>query len=190
MSAQDIFRALDNLTGGTSGARFGQVLDRCLVQMTWADDEILRAQKRHPDAAEKLWDTFLLMQGTHELMSTEFVYRAHAHELLERVYAEEDCRAPTDVEIICGLSEASLRAPLNTAAVTLYMRLFARLFPDKEPFAGLDEQAYEHVAGDRADDLYTEVKRAKRTQQSWRVYPLSDRHITDVHLSFDTDLAA
>lgn len=188
MSAQEILGALDKLTGGTTGAGLGQLLDRCFAQMAWAEDEITQAQQRHPDAAEKLWDAFLVIQGTHELMGTEFVYRAHARELLERVYADEDCRAPTDVEIVCGLSEASLRAPLNTRAVTLYMRLFARLFPDKEPFAALDEKAYEHVAGDGADDLYASVKRAKGTQQGWRVYPVEQRD--DVRLAFDTDVAA
>jgi hypothetical protein len=74
-------------------------------------------------------------------------------------------------------------------AVTLYMRLFARLFPDKAPFIGLDESAYEQVAGDGADDLYNEVKRASGTQQRWRVYPLKDRDV-DVQLAFDVHLAA
>lgn len=175
MSAQEIFAALDKLAGGSSGTGLGRMLDRCFAQMEWAEDEITQAQQRHPDSVAKLWKTFLLIQGTHELMGTEFVYRAHARELLERVHAGEDCRPPTDVEIVCGLSEASLRAPLNTAAVTLYMRLFAQLFPDKAPFAGLDETAYEHVAGGGADELYSTVKRARGTQQRWRVYPLNER---------------
>ena len=187
MSAHKILGALDKLTGGTTGAGLGQLLDRCFALMGWAEDEITQAQQRHPDAAKRLWDAFLVIQGTHELMGTEFVYRAHARELLERVYADEDCRPPTDVEIVCGLSEASLRAPLNTAAVTLYMRLFAQLFPDKQPFAGFDEQAYESVAGRGADDLYARVRRAKGTQQGWRVYPGEQR--ADVQLAFHTDLA-
>jgi hypothetical protein len=184
MSAEHILGALDKLTGSSAGASLGRMLDSCFAQMEWAEDEIKQAQQRHPDAAAKLHDTFLLIQGTHELMGTEFVYRAHACELLERVYAGEDCRPPTDVEIVCGLSEASLRAPLNTAAITLYMRLFARLFPDKAPFADLDESAYEHVAGDAADHLYRQVKRARGTQQRWRVYPLNDRDL-DTQLVFD-----
>lgn len=184
MSAEHILGVLDKLTGASTGVSLGRVLDRCFAQMEWAEDEIKQAQQRHPDAAAKLHDTFLLIQGTHELMGTEFVYRAHARELLERVYAGEDCRSPTDVEIVCGLSEASLRAPLNTAAITLYMRLFARLFPDKAPFASLDESAYEHVAGDAADHLYSEVKRARGTQQRWRVYPLNDRDV-DARLVFE-----
>jgi hypothetical protein len=188
MSAQDILGALDKLTGATTGVGLGQLLDRCFGQMAWAEDEITQAQQRHPDAAGKLWDTFLVIQGTHDLMGTEFVYRAHARELLERVYADQDCRPPTDVEIVCGLSEASLRAPLNTAAVALYMRLFVRLFPDKQPFADLDEHAYEHVAGDGADDLYAKVKRAKGTQQRWRVYPVE--HRADVKFASDADVAA
>jgi hypothetical protein len=189
MSAQDILGALDKLTGGSTGSDFGRLLDRCFAQMEWAEDEIKQAQGRHPEAAAKLWDTFRLLRGTHELMNTEFVYRAHARELLERVCGDEDCRWPTDVEIVCGLSEASLRAPLNTKAVTLYMRLFARLFPNKAPFEGLDASAFEHVAGDGADDLYTEVKRASRTQQRWRVYPLKGQDV-DPQLAFDVPFAA
>lgn len=189
MSAQKMLGALDSLTGGSAGAGLGRLLDRCFAQMEWAEDEIKQAQERHPDAAAKLWETFLLIQGTHELMHTEFVYRAHARELLERVYAGEDCRRPTDVELVCGLSEASLHAPLRTAAVTLYMRLCARLFSDKAAFEGLDEKAFEHVAGDGADELYSEAKRACGTQQAWRVYPVKNGAV-DAQFAFELHLAA
>jgi hypothetical protein len=102
MSAQNILGALDKLTGGSTGADLGRILDRCFAEMEWAEDEIKQAQERHPDAAAKLWNTFMLIQGTHELMNTELVYRAHARALLERAYAGEDCRLPTDVEIVCA----------------------------------------------------------------------------------------
>jgi hypothetical protein len=189
MSAQNILGALDKLTGGSTGGDFGRLLDSCFAQMEWAEDEIEKAQGRHPEAAAKLWETFRLLQGTHELMNTEFVYRAQALELLERVLGDEDCRWPTDVEIVCGLSDASLRAPLNTKAVALFMRLFARLFPDKARFDGLDAAAYEHVAGDGADDLYTDAKRASGTQQRWRVYPLKGQDVAH-QLAFDVPFAA
>lgn len=189
MNAKNIISAPDELTGGSTGAHFGRVLDTCFAQMEWADDEITQAQKRHPESASNLWNAFLLIRGTHELMSTEYVYRAHARELLERVHADEDCRPPTDVEIVCALSDASLPAPLDTAAVTLYMRLFARVFPGRTPFAGLDESAYEHVAGDSADTLYHEVKRASGSQQRWRVCPVKARTV-DPQLAFDSHLAA
>src|SRR3546814_9596559 len=43
-------------------------------------------------------------------MKTEVIFRAHAHELLERVASGEDTRPATAVEIIIGLLEIG-RAP-------------------------------------------------------------------------------
>jgi hypothetical protein len=155
--------------------------------MRWAEEEIAAAQERHPDAKEKLFETFLLVQGTHDLMGTEFVYRAHARELLERVYADEDTTVPTNSEIIIGLAETSAKFPLGSDAVTLYARLFIETYPDKLDMLGGDQEAYERVHGDGADRLLEEVRTAGRFRQKWRKYPLKYRPDCNPQLSIDLD---
>jgi hypothetical protein len=133
-----------------------------LTQVDWAEAEITAARARHPGQADLLFHAFPLLSATADLMRTEFVYRGHVRDLLERVAGGGDTREATDAEVAVVLSEVSLRAPLPAEAVTLYMRTWSRAFPDTRAFDPLELDSYEHVAGSAADDLETDIRRRLR----------------------------
>ncbi len=68
--------------------------------MEWAEDEITQAQQRHPAKADLQWTTFKLLVPTHDLMRTEFVYRSHVRELLERVACGEDTLCRSTIAVV------------------------------------------------------------------------------------------
>jgi hypothetical protein len=134
-------------------------------RMNWAEDEISQAQERHPACADALYHAFRLLAPSPILQQAgpaEFVYRSHYRELLERVAAGQDTRPATDAEIACLCCEASLVAPLSTAAAGLYLRVWNRAFPGhRNPFkeAADDAGHYEAIAGSRIDAIEAESRR-------------------------------
>lgn len=135
-----------------------------------AEEEIAAAIERHPYAADDLWHSFKLVQGTHELMSTEFVYRGHVRELLERVAKGEDTRPGTAAEVCLAFRGANLLAPLNSTGAGLYARMWTLAFPDHPVWEGQTGH-YEALYADRIDDGEREV-RGKLTRP--------DRHLSGV----------
>lgn len=133
----------------------------------WAEDEIAKARKRHPGRPE-LWATFELLLPTHDLMRTEFVYRAHCRELLERVAARKDTRPATDAELALACAGASQLAPLTEAATGLYFRVWSRAFPSRAVVDEHTRSHYEALHGERIDTL----ERTTRTKarQDWRKF--------------------
>ncbi|MCA1196247.1 hypothetical protein [Saccharopolyspora sp. 6V] len=124
----------------------------------WAEDEIDAARTRHPDAADTLWHSFALLPPRQELMSTEFVYRSHAVEILERVVAGQDTRPATAAEVCCVLAQASQVTPLASVASGLYCRMWRRAFPD-QPLFWESHDAHEALEGARIDELDTITRR-------------------------------
>lgn len=122
-------------------------------QIGWAEEEIEAARARHPGQDDLLYHCFTLLQPTAARMTTEWVYRAHCRELLDRVAADGDPREATDAEVASVCCQVSLRVPLNSAAVTVYMRAWASAFPDQLAITDLGLDHYEHVAGGRAEEL-------------------------------------
>jgi hypothetical protein len=121
--------------------------------MEWADDEIRLASLRHPDQADRLYHAFALLRPTHDRMSTEFVYRAHARELLNRVAVGGDTRPGTNVEVVCALMATSMLAPLRSSAVGLYMRLWqAAGLPDIGEGFAEDARHHEALEASTIDD--------------------------------------
>lgn len=140
----DLFRAL-------------QVMDQ---QMAWAEDELSRATKRHPAEGDALYHAFRLLRPHHDLMATEFVYRSHCREILERVAHQEDTRPGTAAEVCCLCHDASQVAPLTTPAAGLYFRMWAVAFPDNPAHGGVDNLShYEALEGPAIDDLETTARR-------------------------------
>ena len=140
-------------------------LESAFAAIDWAEQEITAAQQRHPAAADRIWHSFVLLRPTHDLMSTEFVYRAHCAELLDRVAAGDDTRPGTAAECCIALCETSQLAPLTHAAVGLYARMWQT--------AGLPEVDltdhlvhYETLEGSLIDDHEQWLRR--KLQQSWR----------------------
>lgn len=123
----DLATIVDDLLGGGLSGIF--------ERMEWAEDEIEKARARHPRHADRIFHSFLLLTPTHERMETEFVYRSHARELLDRVAAGADTRPATAAEICCAMLEVSLRTPLKSAAMGLYLRMWqAAGFPEISEF--------------------------------------------------------
>lgn len=146
-------------------------------QMEWAEDEIEHAQRRHPAKTALLWTTFRLLVPTHDIMRTEFVYRSHCRELLERAAAGEDTRPGTYAEMAIACCETSLLAPLSTAGAGFYMRVWARAFPD-QPLIDADEQLGHYEALERrAMDDHEAVLRRKlgRPQRRLGTMPEQER---------------
>lgn len=128
--------------------------------MDWAEDEIEKATRRHPEAADSLYHAFKLIQPR-DGMGVEFVYRGHARELLERVATGQDTRPGTAAEVCLVCSKTSQLAPFHTAGVGLYMRMWMQAFPDHPVH---DDQAgnqlhYEALRDREIDDLEAQVRR-------------------------------
>jgi hypothetical protein len=132
-------------------------LDPVIEQLGWAEDEITSAQERHPQASADLWHSFRLLIPTHDTMSTEFVYRAHVRELLDRVVKGEDTRPGTWAEIVGVCRDVSVKIPMHGALGGLFFRAWARAFPDREVF--IDRSHHEALHSSEIDDLESTVRR-------------------------------
>ncbi|MFE7723280.1 hypothetical protein ACFU44_30090 [Nocardia rhizosphaerihabitans] len=142
------------------GAESTMTLLTTFAQQDWADDEITRAQERHPDVADVLYHGFSLLTATHERMSTEFVYRAHARELLERVAAGQSTKPATAVEVALSLMQISLATPLNTTAFGLYLRMWRQAgLPDVGGTVTDVDDHYEAIAARGIDELESIARR-------------------------------
>lgn len=133
-------------------------------QMEWADEEIAHASRRHPAQADTLYHSFLLLKPTHDLMATEFVYRSHCREQLERVAAGRDTRPATAAEICCACCDSSQLAPLTSPAAGLYHRMWVAAFPDKPNFFAESQQAHEVLEGSTIDDHEGTMRRKLAVQ--------------------------
>jgi hypothetical protein len=156
-------RVLELLGGG-----FASTIARVFRQVEIAEEEIATARgTSEQDQADPVWNAFPLLRATHDLMASEFIYRAHVRELLDRVSKGHDTRPATDAEIAVNVSEASLSTPLHGRAVGLQMRLFARAFPDKFAQLGFDLDQYERMYGREIDELESDFRRKLR--HDWRL---------------------
>ncbi len=156
MSLNSIELALRELIG----PEFTKAVTTTLTQQDWAEDEISRGQQRHPDVADVLHHSFSLLTATHERMTTEFIYRAHARELIERVATGVSTKPGTSVEVALSLMRASLVTPLNTTAFGLYLRMWRQAgLPDLGgPIAGLDGH-YEAINASGIDEFEAIARR-------------------------------
>lgn len=146
------------------GDSLSDLLSSTFDLMDWAEDEIEKSQRRHPEHADALYHSFRLLAPSAILQKArpaEFVYRSHCRELLERVAKGEDTRPATNAEIVCMCAEASQITPLNTAATGLYMRMWNRAFPGmRNAFREIDDSGhYEAIAGSGIDACEEETRR-------------------------------
>ncbi|WP_030894310.1 hypothetical protein [Streptomyces sp. NRRL F-5053] len=151
-------------------------MESSLKLVGWAESEIDKAMARHGEpqplsggkGGGPIWNSFDLLRPTHDTLHREILYRPHAHELLERVANDRDTRPGTDAEVIVALHEASLAAPITSAAACLYFRLLCRSLPElsRAPAPHIDLASYEHVHGRQADTCEDELRH--RLLQDWR----------------------
>ena len=163
MSHDDITDVLAKIIGEISEA-----LDPLFDAMTWAEQEIDAALRRHPGAAGRLQRSFGLLRPTSPRMRTEVVYRSHCAELLDRVARDDDTRPGTAAEGCLALSETSLRVPLRTSAVGLYARMWRLAGLPPAPLTDPSDH-YEALDGALIDD-HEAWLRAK-LRQDWRILP-------------------
>jgi hypothetical protein len=157
--------ATDNLTsamGELLGGDLTDMLTGCFERMGWAEEEIERAQKRHPGSADRIWHSFRLLSPGEskgfERMGVDFVYRSHCRELLDRVAAGQDTRPGTAAEVAIACCEASLLSPLTTTAAGLYCRMWAAAFPGQRDVWMGQSEHYEGLRGTQISDLEQEAR--------------------------------
>ncbi|MEY8042614.1 hypothetical protein AB8O55_24680 [Saccharopolyspora cebuensis] len=126
-------------------------------QMEWAEDEISAARHRHPRAADTLHHSFALLRPTSDRMSTEFVYRGHCRELLDRVACREDTRPGTAAETVLAMCEVATATPLSSSGAGLLFRMWEQAFPGQ---ARIDHhlEHRETLHGERIDDAEAETR--------------------------------
>lgn len=95
-------------------------------QIEWAEDEIQQAMERLPSERDVLYHSFPLLNPTHKLMATEFVYRSHCREILERLVTGADTRPGTAAEVCCLCYDMCLRVPLRSPIAGLYLLNWTR----------------------------------------------------------------
>lgn len=133
-------------------------------QQEWADDEIRQAIQRHPSERDTLFHSFPILVATHQLMATEFVYRAHCRELLDRVIEGADTRPGTAAEVCCLCSDTSVQTPIRSAAAGLYLRMWTTAFPDHSPLADHGEP-HEALESSTIDELEATARRRLRVRE-------------------------
>ncbi|WP_225257891.1 hypothetical protein [Jidongwangia harbinensis] len=125
--------------------------------MEWAEAEIAAAARHHPGQTDVLYHAFSVLTPRHvgPGTGTEFVYRGHVRELLDRVAAGADLRPATAAEICLALSKVSQLAPMHGAGAGLYFRMWLAAFPGHPVTAEMaDNQShYEHLHGPQIDEL-------------------------------------
>ncbi|WP_219505183.1 hypothetical protein [Nonomuraea ceibae] len=131
--------------------------------ISWAEEEVQLAMKRHPWAADTLWHSFSLLKATRVLLRWELPYRAHCRELLDRVAAGLDTRPGTSAEIMSVASDISNIYPMNATGFGTYMRALRQALP--EVYATLDpvlvaerHSLHEALHGEHIDGLEGEVR--------------------------------
>jgi hypothetical protein len=141
--------------------------------MNVAEEEIERAAKLHPDAADTLWHSFSLLRpppGALMEQVAPFVARGYFRELLERVATGQDTRPGTAAEGCLVLRDVSLSTPLNTPAAGLYHRLWRLAFgsmPEVWQMPGGEH--YEALESSLIDEFEAELRRALARRNAWRV---------------------
>mgnify|MGYP007059383117 CR=1 FL=1 len=143
----------------------GEVISTCFSDMEIAEQEIARAQKRHPAQADLIWQSFKHLMPS-ELLSpkTETLYRAHCREILDRVAEGEPIQPATYAELACLFCATSLTAPLNQDGSAAYWHVFQTIFPNM-----LDEVGYtprESYPG-RTLELIEELKRKHQIKRGY-----------------------
>jgi len=120
----EIMQAITEIAPDGLGGAIGRTLGDVFI----AEDEIEKAQVRHPKESEAIWETFRSLERPEVLYGkSEELYRAHCHELLDRVAKGDDIDIVTRAEAVAVLSEMTFKSRLIPDAENLYIRLFQEL---------------------------------------------------------------
>ena len=87
------------------------------------------------------------------------VYRAHAHELIERVRKGRPLELATDSELLCVMLATAGHAPLNRTGQLIAEHLFERVFPKQAKELLADGREREPWTNQLEDELRTARKK-------------------------------
>lgn len=120
---------------------------------------------RSSDVSSELW-TMLAPAEIFRGVAIQ-VYRSHVRELLRRAKAVGDLGLGTDAEVLLGLREASLVAPLTRGGTMLYHVVFRRVMGEAAYVELFEDRDRERWTGERwdgeLDELCSEARRKVRT---------------------------
>lgn len=154
--------------GGEIGALVDDVMSSIgatLDMIGVAEDEIRAAQRRWPNQKDVLFHSFSLVRPERGVDIHEQLYRSYVRELLDRIGSGKgDTRDGTTAEVLLGLKEASLRAPLSHEGFALYLRMWEEagmppLWDEGEVNRG---ELYEALSRQRIDEDEQRARRAVR----------------------------
>jgi hypothetical protein len=135
-------------------------------RMEIAEEEISRAKEIHPERSEEIHASFLLLQPSPILSGyPDEVYRAHCREILGRRASDPpgDPRWGTAAEVLAGLMEALMRAPLNEDGAALTWRMFKEVMP--EVARGIEPPGFRESWPGALDELETQARRQIRVEE-------------------------
>jgi hypothetical protein len=135
---------------GAEAASVLSVLDFAEI----ADDEVRRAGN-----PKGVFEHLLPPREMMEMLPE--VYRLHCRELIQRHARGGSLDFATDAEVLCALSAASLRFPLNRNATAAYVMLFRRILKESPGAQALDlddPSRLEDYAG-AAEELIQKMRR-------------------------------
>jgi hypothetical protein len=156
------------------GDSFLSVYESTMTIMEWGEDLIETMGRTHPEHADRIWHSFMLLKPTDKLMGTEAVYRSHCTEIIERVIAHEDTRPGTAAECCIACCVTSQIAPLTAAGTGLYLRLWEKA--GLPALDGVSREPYEAIRGEVIDDHERELR--GKLKQDWRTLPKVIEHKT------------
>ena len=122
---------LDELILLDDDAAFWKQVQNTFKFIEIAEEEIERAQHRHPEQASQLYRTFSFIRPDHFITYHPTIYRHHCRELLERIAAGADTRPGTLAEAAIAIMQVTLATPVQRDVAILYGRLFKRFFPEQ-----------------------------------------------------------
>lgn len=125
MSPASVF---DRVMTGAAAGRVRRTFELMEVAERVIKDQARRWRGR--GAWERAQASFTLLEPSRFVAVAEAVYEDHCREIVTRAARGEDTRPGTRAEVMLALSEASLRAPLDSTGAALFERVFREVLPD------------------------------------------------------------
>jgi len=127
-----------------------KIISESLERMQMAGELIELAKRREPSKATDIDSVFVSLRPSELLKNkADWVFKAHARELIRRAVNRRDLNPATRAEVMCFLYELSLKAPLRGQPASLYVDIFRSVAPKKltdkiedmpEPWEGANEE--------------------------------------------------